>query len=131
MAKLITGMDSHWVAVQLQSNSRLPGRHSKSHHSQKERENKTRFVLLFFLHIITHIVRASDDPRWWPPSQVLARSQGKGQLFGLLFFSKFFLKLVEFFWSLFNFMYGYHEHNNVYWNLCLINLNYFWKQETI
>ena len=51
----MTWGDSHWGAVQLQSNSRLPGRHSKAHFSPKDWEKKTSNRPLFFLGILTHM----------------------------------------------------------------------------
>ena len=51
----MTWGDSHWGAVQLQSNSRLPGRHSKAHFSHKHWEKRTSIRPLFFLGILTHI----------------------------------------------------------------------------
>ena len=54
--KLMTWGDSHWGAVQLQSNFRLPGRHSKAHFSHKDWEKRTSNRPLFFLGILTHIV---------------------------------------------------------------------------
>ena len=45
------------------------------------------------------------------------------------FLVDFFWKLVEF-GSLFDFRYGYYEHSRLFWNLCLINFNYFWKKDT-
>ena len=56
MAKLGTWGDSHWGAIQLQSNSRLPGRHSKAHFSHKDWEKRTSNRPLFFLGILTHIL---------------------------------------------------------------------------
>ena len=56
LAKLMTWGDSHWGAVQLQSNSKLPGRHSKAHFSHKDWEKRTSIRPLFFLGILTHIV---------------------------------------------------------------------------
>ena len=55
MAKLRARCDSHWGAVQIQPNSRLPGRQSKEHWSHKDGENMTWIGSLFFLHIKTHI----------------------------------------------------------------------------
>ena len=51
----MTWGNSHWGAVQLQPNSRLPGRHSKAHCSHKNGENMTWIGPLFFLHIMTHM----------------------------------------------------------------------------
>ena len=55
LPKLMTWDDSHWCAVQLQPNFRLPGRHSKGHCSHKDWENMTWIGSLFFPHIMTHI----------------------------------------------------------------------------
>ena len=55
LAILMTWVDSHGGAVQLQPNSRLPGKHSKAHCIHKDGENMTWIGPLFFLHIMTHI----------------------------------------------------------------------------
>ena len=63
MAKLMTWVDSHRGAVQLQPNSSLPGRHSKAHCSHKDGENMTWIGSLFFLHIMTHMDIATTRPK--------------------------------------------------------------------
>ena len=55
LAKLMTWGDSHWGAVHLKPNSRLPGRHSKEHCSHKNGDNMTWIGSLFFLNIMTHM----------------------------------------------------------------------------
>ena len=55
LAKVMTWGDSHGGVVQLQTSSRLPGRHSKAHCSHKDEENKTWIWSLFFLHILSHM----------------------------------------------------------------------------
>ena len=56
---------------------------------------------------------------WTQPS---VRQQAKSRF---TVFQQKFLKLAEFFGNLFDFMYGYYEHSNVFRNLFLINLTYF------
>ena len=55
LAKLMTWGDSHQGAVQLQLNSRLPGRRSKAHVSHKAAEKRTSNRPLFLLGILTHM----------------------------------------------------------------------------
>ena len=61
LAKLMTRDDSHWGAVQLKPNSRLPGMHSKANCSHRDWENMTWIGSLFLLHIMTHISKEKKD----------------------------------------------------------------------
>ena len=51
----MTWVDSHWGVIQLKNSSRLTGWHSRADCSQKDGENKTWILSLFFLHISSHM----------------------------------------------------------------------------
>ena len=64
---------SHWGAVQLQPNSRFPGRHCKAHCTHKDGENMTWIGSLFFLHIMTNMDN-STYRKHWPRGPMLWKS---------------------------------------------------------